>query len=320
MILSCAAPAYAGDTPARDPMAAEAAFSDARSLMKEGRFEEACPKLETSHRLDPALGTLLNLAECFVRTGRTASGWLNYREAAAMALRQGETKREAIARERARGLEPRLCRLVVHAPDSVEELRRDGVLVRREDRDQGVPIDPGTHVLEATGRGFAPLVVHVEIVGVGPTEGACKPVVVDVPAELGGSLPEPEPPPVSIEIVPPVSARREPAAPPQASPRWTLPHTLSVVAAGAGLVALGVGAGFALDARATERDADGLCRAEGCTLEGRDRHADAGRSADMATMSIIAGAVFVVTGAVLWLTAPSLHRSSAPPKTAAWHF
>ncbi|WP_394842156.1 hypothetical protein LZC95_34395 [Pendulispora brunnea] len=316
LILSCTsatAMARAGDVTPGDAMAAEAAFSDARRLMKEGHFEEACPKLETSYRLDPALGTLLNLSECFVRTGRTASGWLHYREAAAMALRQGETKREAIARERAKALEPRLCRLIVHAPDTAGELRRDGTLVRREDRGEAVPIDPGTHILEASGRGFAPYIVHVEIVG--PAEGACKQVVVDIPAALGGVKPEPAPAasPVAAPAHERIAVlRREPLPAAQAPSRWAVQHTLSLASVGVGIVALGIGAGFALDASATERDADAHCQPAGCTSEARDGHAAAGRSADIATASIITGAAFLVTGAILWWTSPSLHRSPMP--------
>ena len=92
----------------RDPAAAEAAFSEGQSLMKQGRFEEACRKLEASHALDPATGTLLNLGACYEKTGKTASAWLRYREAAASALAKGQREREEIARARVNALEPQL--------------------------------------------------------------------------------------------------------------------------------------------------------------------------------------------------------------------
>ena len=59
----------------RDPAAAEWLFREGRALMKKGDFAPACAKLAESQRLDPAVGTLMNLAECEERIGRTASAW-----------------------------------------------------------------------------------------------------------------------------------------------------------------------------------------------------------------------------------------------------
>ena len=43
---------------------ARALFREARKLMDKGKFEEACPKLEASLRLDDGMGTRFNLAHC----------------------------------------------------------------------------------------------------------------------------------------------------------------------------------------------------------------------------------------------------------------
>ncbi|HEY0463370.1 MAG TPA: hypothetical protein VGC79_04135, partial [Polyangiaceae bacterium] len=50
--------------------AAESLFDDGLKAMKSGHFSEACPKLEESERIDPAIGTLLYLGECYEKVGR----------------------------------------------------------------------------------------------------------------------------------------------------------------------------------------------------------------------------------------------------------
>jgi hypothetical protein len=51
--------------PGEDKAAADALFKAGRTLVKQGKFSEACPKLEASHKLDPATGTLLALGDCY---------------------------------------------------------------------------------------------------------------------------------------------------------------------------------------------------------------------------------------------------------------
>ncbi|MDF2696857.1 MAG: hypothetical protein K0S65_5240, partial [Labilithrix sp.] len=149
-LLAASCLVFAPHAHANDPVAAEAAFVEGRALMSAKRYAEACPKLEASHTLEPAVGTVLNLAECFAKIGRTASAWIRYREAAAMALEKNQHEREEIARSRARELEPKLCRLTIVATN------REGLVVTRDGQTVApaalgiaVPVDPGPHVVEA---------------------------------------------------------------------------------------------------------------------------------------------------------------------------
>lgn len=295
-----AGPAQAA--PVHDPAAAEAAFAEARALMRQGKLAEACPKLEASFALDPALGTLLNLGDCFEKTGRTASAWVRYREAAAMAVQQNHREREAIARARVAALEPRLCKLVIRAPDRPDlEVVRDGVPLVHAAMGLPVPVDPGTHVVEAKAPGAAPFSTHVEVLA--PAGDApCPLTAVDIPAlEAEGAPPVPSPPPRPVDLTP-----ERPAPPPQEASAWRTQHTLAVVAAAGGLVAVGVGTVFALGASSTKSDADAKCQPEGCTAEGKSLLSDAGQKADVATVTFVIGGALLATGAVLWLTSPSL--------------
>src|SRR5215471_19286696 len=64
---------------------AEALFRHGRELLDAGKVSEACEKFAASQRADPALGTLLNLAACHEREGRTATAWSEFTDAYAQA-------------------------------------------------------------------------------------------------------------------------------------------------------------------------------------------------------------------------------------------
>src|SRR6187200_393022 len=70
---------------AAEKATAEALFDEALRLMHAGSFAEACPKFEVSQRIEAAVGTMLYLAECYEKIGRTASSWATFREAASLA-------------------------------------------------------------------------------------------------------------------------------------------------------------------------------------------------------------------------------------------
>lgn len=274
---------------------------EARVLIRAGKYTEACPKLELSFALDPALGTLLNLSDCYEHIGRTASAWLRYREAAAMAVQQGHREREAIARERSAALEKRLCRITIRATQRPNlEIARDGTAVRPEALGLPTPVDPGPHIVTARAPG-ATFAKQLEIV-VPDGDGPCPIAVVDIPTPLDGETTLP------AQVAPAVSPIGPPSLPAPAS-SWRASHTVATITASSGVIALGVGTAFALDAVSTRSAADPLCQASGCTSEGKTLLENAGAKADIATVSLVVGAVLLVTGGVLWFTSPSLQPS-----------
>src|SRR6185295_4983099 len=140
---------------AEDKAAAEALFQQGRKLLAAGKAAEACPKFASSQQLDPGTGTLLNLADCYEKNGQLASAWATFKDAATSAKSAGQIEREATARQRAALLEPRLPQLVVQVPASggVAEVTRDDAAVPKEIWGTPLPLDPGSHLIKASGPG-----------------------------------------------------------------------------------------------------------------------------------------------------------------------
>src|SRR5260221_13333276 len=98
---------------AADPAAAQGLFDEARTLMSAGRYKEACPKLEESQRLDPAVGTQYQLGSCYEHGGRSASAGGLFLEVAFAAKTSGQAAKEQAAAERGAARDPKLCRVRV---------------------------------------------------------------------------------------------------------------------------------------------------------------------------------------------------------------
>jgi hypothetical protein len=139
----------------RDPSAAEALFRDARHLMAEGKYAEACPKLVESEGLDPATGTVLNIADCEEKLGNLATAWENWHRALDE-LSAGD-ERIKLAEQHAAALEPRLPHLRLHlgpnAPPGTYA-RRDAVDLHEASFDVPLPVDPGQHDLTFLADGY----------------------------------------------------------------------------------------------------------------------------------------------------------------------
>ena len=155
-----------------DKATAEALFANGRRLMASGDYAAACPKFAASQKLDPGVGTLLNLADCYEKKGQTASAWGEFLEAASAARAIGSKEREQAARDRAQSLEKRLSRLTVTiAPGNAPNLRvaRDGEAVDPAALGTPLPIDPGKHLIEVTAPGRKPWSQSVDVKG-GPEQ------------------------------------------------------------------------------------------------------------------------------------------------------
>ena len=139
---------------------AQALFDEGRRLMDANRYGDACPKLAESQRLDPGGGTLLNLAICHEKEGKLATAKNDFDEALILSTRDGRKDRQKIAREHLAAIEATVPRItvVVAPPSELDglEVKLDGLVLRRAAWGVATPVDPGSHVVEATATGRAP--------------------------------------------------------------------------------------------------------------------------------------------------------------------
>ena len=85
--------------------AAQALYDEARKLVEAKNFAAACPKFKESYDLDPAGGTLLNLADCYERQGKPALAWTTFKDALVAAERDSNAGRVEFAKTHIAALE-----------------------------------------------------------------------------------------------------------------------------------------------------------------------------------------------------------------------
>ena len=128
-VLMLACPLVAAEPSISDKATARSLFEEGRSLVQEGKIEQACPKFKGSYDLDPGAGSAFHLADCYEKTGRIASAWVLFLEVAVLMRDAGDKDKEAAARQRAETLAPRLSRLNIQVP---KENIVDGLTVVRD--------------------------------------------------------------------------------------------------------------------------------------------------------------------------------------------
>ena len=325
--LVLAAGTYAVRAPAqqRDPAAAQALFDEARTLMKSKRFEEACPKLAESQRLDPGIGTQFRLADCYEQQGKIASAWAGFLDVASVAAGSGQADREKAARARAAHLEARLPKLTIVVPQASRvsglEIRRDGVMVGEAQWGSAVPADPGDHQIvvsapgkrEFTGsvslRESTPATFNVPLLEDAPSSAspAVAAAAVAAPAPQAATPPPAPaaPPPPEKDTPPPSSGSSGPG--------------VAVITIGAvGIVGLAVGTTFGLMASSKYDESKNHCSTNDenlCSQEGVDLRDKAFAFGNVATVSFIVGGVALASAATLWIVNSSSGES--PPHAAS---
>jgi hypothetical protein len=290
---------------AQEKALASRLFDDASKLMAAGQAVSACPKYAESQRLDPQLGTLLHLGECYVKLGKTASAWASFKEAADIAAQRNDPRADKI-RERLAALEKTLSNLVIVVADSEPatlEVRQDGALVGKAGWGTPIPVDPGEHKISATAPGAKAREVTTTVAGNGQTATVSLPPIeylpTGAPAQASGSTP--------------TATQSTPGATPAATPSEGASHRklAALVVGGVGVVGLGVGAAFGLMVKPTYDKSAAHCTGNNCDATGHSDRQSAFSKAEVSNIAFGVGAAALLGGVVLWLTAPKEHATES---------
>lgn len=146
---------------------AQSLFDQGQELLSAGKFAEACAAFQASHKLDPAVTTLLNLADCRAQNAQLATAWGHFLEAERMANATANKKLATIAARHAARLKPRLSKLVIVVPP---DHQLPGLLLLRGDEpidsatwNHALPVDGGPYQLTAKAPGRQPWTTTIQI-------------------------------------------------------------------------------------------------------------------------------------------------------------
>jgi hypothetical protein len=295
--------------------AAEQLFQDGKRLFDAGKTHEACEKFAASQEAEAGLGTLLHLASCHEKEGKTASAWAEFNDAMAQAQNRGEKDREKFARDHAQALEKQLHRVVLEMMSRPEglEIKLDGKPFPAGSLGTAIPLDPGAHALEVRATRKKAWTQQLSLGPGAVTERLEIPVLADDPtaaaSPAGGQKGEDRGSNKAYVV--------EPGTPPDMTKR-----VIGFVVGGAGLVLLGVAAleGLTLMSKnSTANDHyDAAAKIPGCTAQspcqertyGDEAHDNAKKA--QVYMFLSGGAGVIATGVGVFLVATSF---GSPGKT-----
>jgi hypothetical protein len=274
---------------------AEALFRAGRDAARRGDHATACEKFRESNRLDPAVGTLLNIAICEEELGQLASAWQHYLEVLEGLFVSDD--RLPFVKARVQALEKRVPRLTLRlstrAPGTTR-VRLASTELTPASFGVALPVDPGEHELVVRADGH-----EARHYPVGVAEGEHEEIVVEPgpPVQARPAVARPKPKPSAAVARAPTSGRR----------------TAGFIIGGTGVAALAVGtvAGLmVLDRKAAVED--GCNEQKICTPEAVDA-ADSGATLGaVSNVAFVAGGLAVLSGAYLVLSSPA----SGKPQTA----
>jgi hypothetical protein len=316
----------------KDPAAADALFQRGMESLKANDWDSACKAFDASMKLDPSVGTQINLARCAEHNGQVARAWADFRKAKALNAETPLAKRKANVESyvdaEIKKLEGRLPWVTVKLrsarPDGADakplvpssipglKLERDDAVVPLEGLGVSVPIDPGMHVFRASAPGYRDATIQLNFVEGGKQEAVLTMVV----------APASEKPPV----VPPPGGAPLPRPTPAVEDEGMGPLFWAGIAIGAvgagGLIVAGVTGGIAQADRDTLdelvdsgncSEANGVLECDTANKANAHNAISRGESLSLvSTVTLFAGAGLAATGLVLAVVGATSTSEKAP--------
>jgi tetratricopeptide (TPR) repeat protein len=267
--------------------AAREQLSQAQAFKKEGNLAEALSHFQEAARLDPKLSTSMDLADCAEKLGKLLEAQTYWAAARDQAKREEKPQSRAKAEERLAAVEQRIPHLTVQlaadAPAGTSVLRNDLPL---DAASLGVAqaLNPGDYVVVVKAPEHEDATFSIKL---SESENQILPVAV------GAAKAPPPPPPRKVVAPPPVKVEPAPSS-------WSGRRTLGMVLGAGGLVGIGAGAPLWF---VGYRDSNSL----GPT---------AGQQLLAGQILVVSGGALLVTGAVLFLSAPSERPQQARVRVA----
>jgi hypothetical protein len=284
VLLLVTAVANAAPSPA-EAARADALFKEGLRLFEGGQTAKACAKFDESYQIDPALGTLQNLALCHEKEGKLAIAYDEFTQLSAKARDAGKTQRADVARDHLAALDTKVARVTLAFPDGVQVAAVEVDAVARDWR-APIALEAGHHVVTAHAEGRPDARVEVDA----PPTGGSQTVPVTF------ALPAPAPAPAAVPQPPaPAPASTSSGGPPGVV-LWGL--------AGVGAAGIVVGSVFGVLTLTQKADGDSHCTGAYCDASGLSSQDSAHTSATVSTVAFAVGLAALAADAVILLTRP----------------
>ncbi len=285
--------------PARaQPVDAQASEERRTALYREGvdsatagRWPDARDRFRQALAIRSSPKVLFSLGQSEERLGEVASAEADYNRALEGAKAAAEADVVSAAEHAAAAIAPRVphVRVALMGQAGGREVRAtlDGRAVTLGGE---VAVDPGAHRLVVSSPGMREMTMSVAI---GERQQLQVPVLLEVAAGTTGE-------PSDARVPAPPTERAQ--APTGLAP-W---RTVGLVVAGAGVVGLGIGAVFGLEAKVKQDQSNSTgCIGDSCTASAAGTRRDAISAGNASTVAFAIGGALAAGGVVLWLVAPS---------------